>query len=157
MSEGKKTSPHGTSPSLNLGRLLIELQRLERYPQVFGEAGPMTPSEIHTIDAIGMTEGMPMSEVASRLNVTKGAVTQIVTRLEAKDLVKRFSHPEDSRITLIALKKLGISAYEAHLKVHQEFYNEFRQEFSESEMEMLDKVILRLSDFFTHYNKQHYV
>lgn len=154
MSELKKTSSEFANPSLNLGRLLIELQRLERYPQVFGEAGPMTPSEIHTIDAIGITEGIPMSEVAARLNVTKGAVTQIVSRLEAKDLVKRFPHPEDSRITLIELNKLGISAYEAHRKVHQDFYNQFRQEFSESEMEMLDKVIFRLADFFTQYNKQ---
>ena len=132
----------------------MQLQRLQRNPQIFGEAGPMTPSEIHTIDAIGYAEGIPMNEVASRLNVTKGAVTQMVTRLEAKDLVKRYPHAEDSRITMIALKSLGISAYEAHMKIHVDFYDQFYQEFSEKEMEMLDKMLSRLADFLVNYNKR---
>lgn len=64
--------------SRNLGRLIIQLQRLERNPRTFGEAGPLTPSEIHTIDAIGCGNGILMSELATRLGVTKGAVHKLL-------------------------------------------------------------------------------
>ena len=96
--------------SRSLGRLFIKLQRRERSPRTFGDAGPLTPSEIHTIDAIGCGNGILMSELADRLGVTKGAVTQIVKRLENKEFVKRSPHPDDSRSILVSLKEKGISA-----------------------------------------------
>ncbi|MEN6568000.1 MAG: hypothetical protein ABFC57_17080, partial [Veillonellales bacterium] len=46
--------------SEKIGRLIVQLQRLERNPRNFGQAGPLTPSEIHTVDAIGCEEGILM-------------------------------------------------------------------------------------------------
>jgi len=70
MNKNNTFSPTGIQ---NLSQLIMQLQRLEKSPNAFGEAGPLTPSEIHTIDAIGLDEGVLMSELANRLNITKGA------------------------------------------------------------------------------------
>lgn len=135
--------------SRNLGRLIMQLQRLERNPRTFGEAGPLTPSEIHTIDAIGCGEGILMSELAARLGVTKGAVTQIVKRLEDKDFVKRSPHPEDSRSILVSLKVKGKIAFQAHEEVHHGFYRQLRDQLSQKEIEVFEIALKKLNEILS--------
>ncbi|UFJ41665.1 MarR family transcriptional regulator [Brevibacillus humidisoli] len=114
---------------------------MERQPRVFGEAGPLTPTEVHTIDAIGCDAGILMSELAARLGVTKGAVTQLVGRLEGKDLVKRTPHPEDSRAVMVSLTDKGKTAYHQHEILHHHFYNQLREHLNEEEISIFEKGI----------------
>ncbi|SMF88736.1 transcriptional regulator, MarR family [Paenibacillus uliginis N3/975] len=132
--------------SRNLGRLILQLRRLERHPHTFGKAGSLTPSEIHTIEAIGYEGGVLMSELAARLAVTKGAVTQLIVRLEAKDLVTRSPHPHDSRATIISLTDIGKEAFKAHEEVHIQFYDQLRSQLNEQEIEIFEKCIETLND-----------
>ncbi len=132
--------------SRNLGRLFIQLQRLEKNPRCFGEAGPLTPSEIHTIDAIGCGEAILMSELANRLSITKGAVTQMVKRLESRQLVQRTAHPEDSRAALLSLTPKGISAYYAHWQAHLHFYDQLKAKLSQEEIEIFETAIEKLNE-----------
>ncbi|UNK19992.1 MarR family transcriptional regulator [Paenibacillus sp. N3/727] len=132
--------------SRNLGRLILQLRRLERHPHTFGKAGSLTPSEIHTIEAIGYEGGVLMSELAARLAVTKGAVTQLIVRLEAKDLVTRSPHPHDSRATIISLTDIGKEAFKAHEEVHIQFYDQLRSQLNEQEIEIFEKCIETLNE-----------
>ncbi|GIP32132.1 MarR family winged helix-turn-helix transcriptional regulator [Paenibacillus sp. J2TS4] len=138
------TEPAGKGSHI-LGRLIFQLQRLEREPRRFGEAGVLTPSEIHMIDAIGCDSGMLMSELAGRLGVTKGAVTQLVAKLESKELVQRGSHPNDSRAVVISLTATGKSAYRAHEAVHHEFYQELSRQFTPEEIAVFERCIEKLT------------
>lgn len=134
--------------SILFGRLIMQLQRLERHPRTFGEAGPLTPSEIHTIDAIGCDEGILMGQLADRLGVTKGAVTQIVTRLEAKGLVKRASHPEDFRSIVVSLSEQGKSAYRCHEELHINIYNQVINQLDRQEIEVFERILEKLNRIF---------
>lgn len=127
-----------------MGRLFLQLQRLEKNPRSFGDAGPLTPSEIHTIDAIGCGQAILMSELANRLSVTKGAVSQVIKRLESQGLVQRSAHPEDSRASLISLTSKGVSAYHAHWQDHLHFYDQLRAKLSQQEIEMFEIGIEKL-------------
>lgn len=133
--------------SRNLGRLFLQLRRLERQPHSFGEAGALTPSEIHTIDAIGYEGSILMNELAARLEVTKGAVSQLIVRLEAKQLVIRSSYPHDSRGILISLTGKGKEAYKAHEEVHIQFYDKLRSQLSQQEIEIFETCIEKLNYF----------
>lgn len=88
-----------------------------------------------------------MSELATRLGVTKGAVTQLIVRLEAKGLVTRTPHPTDSRAIVISLTDKGKEAYTAHEEVHVQFYENLRSQLSENEIEIFEKCIDKLCDF----------
>jgi len=127
--------------SLLLGRLFLQLRQLERQPRHFGNVGPLTPSEIHTIDAIGLDGNLLMNELAARLNITKGAVTQLVAKLEIKTLVKRTPHHSDSRATVISLTDEGIDAYYAHEAEHLKFYSQLQASLSEEEIKIFEKCI----------------
>jgi len=122
----------------------MQLRKLERHPRTFGSAGSLTPSEIHTIDAIGTEKGIIMSELADRLGVTKGAVTQLVKRLEVKNLIIRTSHPADSRSIILSLTDKGKIAYEAHKQLHLDFYQHLNNILSQEEIEIFDKAIVKL-------------
>ncbi|WP_142505684.1 MarR family winged helix-turn-helix transcriptional regulator [Melghirimyces algeriensis] len=127
--------------SHSIGRLIFQLQRLERNPRTFGEAGTLTPSEIHAVDAIGEDGNVLMSQLAERLGVTKGAITQVIRRLEKKGIVFRGEHPEDSRAVLISLTDRGKTAYQAHLKLHQQFYQQLQEQLSPHEITIFEKCI----------------
>jgi DNA-binding MarR family transcriptional regulator len=133
--------------SRNLGRLFLQLRRLERHPQTFGIAGSLTPSEIHTIEGIGYEGSSLMNELAARLGVTKGAVSQLIVRLEAKQMVTRSSYPHDSRGVLISLTEKGKKAYMAHEEVHLQFYDQLRSQLSQQEIEIFEKCIEKLNEF----------
>lgn len=135
--------------SRNLGRLIMQLRRLERQPHTFGEAGPLTPSEIHTIEAIGPEGAVLMSDLAGRLGITKGAVTQLIARLEAKELVRRSPHPTDSRGILLSLTDKGKTANTAHEEVHRRFYEQLRAQLSEHEIEVFETCIEKLNLFLS--------
>jgi len=133
--------------SHSLGRLFLQLRRLERQPQHFGNAGSITPSEIHTIEGIGYEGAILMNELATHLGVTKGAVSQLIVRLEAKQLVMRSSYPHDSRAILISLTEKGKEAYKAHEEMHIQFYDQLRSELSQEEIEIFEKCIEKLNGF----------
>lgn len=139
--KSEHSQPINNHGSKSLGRLIMQLRKLERQPHSFGQAGKLTPSEIHTIDAIGYDGAILMSELAARLGVTKGAITQLVDRLESKSLVLRSPHPTDSRSSLLSLTDMGKEAYLAHEAVHYSFYNQLRSQLTEQEIEVFEKSI----------------
>ncbi|WP_020620668.1 MarR family winged helix-turn-helix transcriptional regulator [Paenibacillus daejeonensis] len=141
-----KPNSSTTNGSRELGKLIMQLKRLERQPHTFGQAGTLSPSEIHTIDAIGIDSPVLMSELATRLGVTKGAITQIIQRLEGKSLVARAVHPEDARSTLLSLTSLGEEAYKTHLAVNHQFYDRLRSQLTQQEIAAFEKSLVILND-----------
>lgn len=148
MDKNNRSQPNAmNNGSRSLGRLFLQLRRLERQPQNFGNAGSITPSEIHTIEGIGYEGAILMNELAARLGVTKGAVSQLIVRLEVKQLVTRSSYPHDSRAILISLTEKGKEAYMAHEEMHNQFYDQLRSQLSQQEIEIFEKCIGKLNDF----------
>ncbi|RCX22698.1 DNA-binding MarR family transcriptional regulator [Fontibacillus phaseoli] len=150
MKTNSKTPIPGSSQSntgsLRLGQLILQLRKLESSPKFYGTETALTPSEIHMIDAIGEDGGVLMKELAARLGITKGAVTQIVDRLEAKAFVKRSPHPHISRGILVTLTESGKEAYRAHARMHLAFYDQLRNSFTEEEIDIFEKCVAKLSD-----------
>ncbi|MFB5267427.1 MarR family winged helix-turn-helix transcriptional regulator [Paenibacillus enshidis] len=124
----------------------MQLRKLESSPRVFGAAGALTPSEIHTVDAIGPEGGVLMKELAARLGITKGAVTQIIDRLEVKKLVRRSPHPTVAKGVLLHLTETGIDAFRAHEEMHITFYNKLRAAFTEEEITVFEQCVAKFSE-----------
>jgi len=62
--------------------------------------------------------GPTMGELSARLMVTKGHVSELVERLEAKGLVERHSNPNDGRLQLVYLTQEGKTLFDRVLPVH---------------------------------------
>lgn len=127
--------------STSIGRFIMYFNRLERNPHDFGGAGRLTPSEIHVINAVGCGDGILMSKLAAHLGVTKGAVTQIIIRMESKGFVRRVAHPTDFRSTLVRLTEKGEVAYQAHTEVVQSFYRKVSKQLDPQEIKIFTKCL----------------
>ncbi|MBR7794724.1 MarR family transcriptional regulator [Virgibacillus sp. AGTR] len=138
--------------SHSIGKLIFQLRRLERNPRTFSDAGTLTPSEIHAVDAIGEDRNILMSQLADRLGVTKGAITQVVGRLEKKGIVCRTPHPEDSRAVEISLTEKGVVAYQAHRRLHQNFYRKLREQLSSDEIAIFEKCVKTFTSILNEEN-----
>lgn len=70
--------------------------------------------EAHFIQAVGLSDEPTMSEMARRLDVTQGAVTQMASRLEGKDFILRSKSTDDKRQITVALTGKGREFCAAH-------------------------------------------
>ncbi|TKB10875.1 MarR family winged helix-turn-helix transcriptional regulator [Desulforhopalus sp. IMCC35007] len=108
----------------------------------------LSPTQIHTVEIIGLNKNIRMKELAERLGVTTGTLTVSVDKLEKLGLVKRKPHENDRRSWLIVLTKKGEKVYERHHKFHQQFTNEISQDLSSRHVttltELLDTLLKRL-------------
>lgn len=108
--------------------------------------------EVHFVVAVGPDRSPTMSEMARSLNVTQGAVTQMVSRLEKKGYVVRSKSEGDKRMTTVSLTDRGRQLYENHLIYDQKkfaFSSEYLGEYGDEELEQLIEYERRIQQLFT--------
>ncbi len=122
-------------------------QKLEKIPRQFGTDVTLTNTEIHLVELIGETENLSVTDIAKLQEVTKGAVSQSLKRLESKGLTGKTEDPENISRSIITLTNKGKTAYYAHKHWHEtrdggmkEYFNSLDREKIEFLSEFLDKI-----------------
>ncbi|MBN2086738.1 MarR family transcriptional regulator [Candidatus Peregrinibacteria bacterium] len=107
----------------NITELMIKLvnkyNRLDSKALDFGTGDLLYPSEIHMIETIGKNHGNTVNEICQQFGVTKGAVSQIVYKLEKKGLVSKERNTDFYKEIILSLTKKGRIAFEGHEKLHK--------------------------------------
>jgi len=70
-------------------RMVNKYNSIEKVPARHGTRHNLYHSERHMLDKIGDNPGMNVTEFANTVGVTKGAISQVVTKLEKKGVVTR--------------------------------------------------------------------
>lgn len=97
--------------------------------------------EVHFLVALEPKEQPTMSEMASQLNVTPGAVTQMVSRLEKKGYVIRSKASDDKRQTTVSLTEKGRILCDEHIAYDQMKYSYISDVLTGYSDEDLEKLI----------------
>ena len=93
----------------------------------FGIGIMLHPAEIHMVTTVDMLGEAGVTELAEEFGTTKGAVSQLVGRLVAKDLlIKEVDSGNRSRV-IIRTTELGQKASNNHLDFHKGHDREFMQ------------------------------
>ncbi len=109
-------------------------------PRRYAEADDLYMREVHFVVAVGPGRSPSMSEMAQQLNVTQGAVTQMVTRLEKKGYLSRAKDARDKRVTTVTLTPKGEELCARHILYDRRQYTaagETLSEFSDADLERL--------------------
>lgn len=101
-------------------KLSNKYQAMEKIPVDYGIGKNLYHSERHMLDTIGDNPAMNISEFARNQGITKGAVSQVVKKLEEKQLVQRYKQVKNDKEVFIELTELGKNIYEKHKKVNEE-------------------------------------
>ena len=125
-------------------------QQLELKRRKFGTEEDLSGSEIHLIEAVGQYEGLSVTDLAKRLGITKGAVSQTLKRLETKELVVKEIDPANTSRTTVSLSTKGKVAYYSHLQWHETMDGGFRDYFvnlPEDKIRFMDEFLSLLEQF----------
>ena len=104
-------------------RVINKFQAVEKIAQRFGTEEELYPREIHTIQAIGRYPGINITDLASRLGITKGTISPIVTKLAIKRFVSKSKGLENNKEVILRLTPKGEVAYHAHEMIEQQIHS----------------------------------
>jgi DNA-binding MarR family transcriptional regulator len=131
---------------LRIVNKVIENQKRSRR---YGIAEKLYPAEIHTLMAIGNSENVHVSELARLQGVTRGAVSQMIERLNKKGLIEKHVDPANATRVLLNLTDKGKMAFDAHERFHQETdapLFDYIERLSEKEYAFAQKFLGKLED-----------
>jgi DNA-binding MarR family transcriptional regulator len=121
-------------------RLVRKYNAMEKVPLRRGEYLNLYHSERHLLDKIGENPGINVTEFAKVVGVTKGAISQVVRKLEKKGLVRRYKKNNNDKEVFIELTDNGGGIYEERKKLNQETIREISEElgrYSDGEVAFL--------------------
>ena len=95
-------------------------QSFERFSGAHVKSMGLTESQFDVIATLGNSKGMTCKELGERTLITKGTLTGVLDRMEARTLITRRTDVADARRTHIALTGTGnalfAEVFPAHLK-----------------------------------------
>ena len=100
---------------------------LDKSPKQFGTDEFLSHSDIHLIEIIGDTEGLSVTDIGKILGITKGAVSQSLKKLEAKEYTAKEPDPENLSRSMVRLTTKGWTAFWAHKHWHEKMDGGFPQ------------------------------
>lgn len=121
-------------------RILNKMMIIEKTPRTFGSEFLLYPSEIHTIEAIGKNPGLNITELARKQGVTKGAVSQTISKLVKKGFVIKMKDVNNDRGVFLKLSKPGEKAFAAHEAFHSTVHSPLTEFVANASRENLDFV-----------------
>ena len=90
------------TPSIDI-QLLVLFRRTKQRLQAIAERHSLTFPQFIALSRVYRDGPMPMSDLTSRLGVTRGALTGLVDRLEEAGLMTRTPDEHDRRVTRLSL------------------------------------------------------
>lgn len=90
------------------------------------------------------------SELARRLNITRSAVSQLVTKLEKRGIVKRAASPTDRKIFYVVLSDASLAVFNQQCSEANKLINQVVGEFGK---EKTDKLIELAEEFAAVFDK----
>ncbi|QKT04450.1 MarR family transcriptional regulator [Ectothiorhodospiraceae bacterium 2226] len=109
----------------------------------------LTGPQADVIFTLGNTDGMTFKEIGELTLITKGTLTGVIDRLEAKGLVQRIVLPEDRRCTRVELTRAGVEVFERLFPRQIRRIKERFDRLSEEEMHQAEAALRALRRAFS--------
>ncbi len=137
-------------------RAVRRYNALEKIPVKVG-AKHLYHSERHFLDKIGDHPGVNITEFARAVGITKGAVSQVVKKLESKGLVSRYKSSSNDKEVFLDLTRAGRDIYILHKKTNEETIkplSEKLKQHSDDKVEFLISMFRWINDYLDQGREQ---
>lgn len=122
-------------------RLARVFQQVDRASAEHLRAWDLSVAQFDVLTHVGSAEGCTQQELADRLLVTKGNVTQLLDRLERRGLVVRC---QEGRTNCLYLTPTGRQLYEQVVPAQEAFIDEQLSVLSPAELAQLSRLLRTL-------------
>ncbi len=131
-------------------RMVNKYNSLEKIPARHGTRHNLYHSERHMLDKIGDNTGMNVTEFADAAGVTKGAISQLVSKLEKKGIVRRYKKSTNDKEVFLELTKSGQEVYQKHQEINEQTIIPLNEELSKHSDEKVE-FLLTMFKWFNDY------
>lgn len=138
-------------------RIANSILHFQNIPLSFNGSIPLRTAPIHLIDMIGKHPYANLTELAEKLGITKGAVSQMSASLIKKGILKKSSFEGNSKNVRFELTDEGWKIYNGHEIYHHELYQKLDallEDFSPKELEKFLQVLTVVSETMQKYEKE---
>ena len=138
-----------TMRQLNLAQLLrIPFQALvsELHTRLVARGYPDIPATHTIVFALVDTQGIRLSELAKRAQLTKQLVNYLVTAVEERGYVERLPDPRDGRAKIVRLTERGQQAALVGSEIIANIEREWAASLGPADMDELRSLLERLVD-----------
>ncbi len=137
-------------------RIVNKFNELGRRPTAYDGHTPLTAREIHLVELIGKYPGSNVTKLAERQGVTKGAVSQTLSRLAGKNVVRKEHSPGNTRDVVPTLTPCGEQVFQAHEDFHRDadgwVWREF-ESMTDKEFALVERVFRMLEKSMDRYGE----
>ncbi len=137
--------------NVKVNKLVDDILYIEEQTLKLSPFDDVTTTELHVINAIGISGEKTMSELAKNLHITVGTLTTSINNLVKKDLARRNKDEKDRRLVYIGLTRKGKVLYRLHEKFHLSMIKEvvgvLEPEEEVTFFNLLEKLQAGLTDF----------
>lgn len=141
--------------NMEINEYLVEVFKIIKDMEsldLFSSANNLSKTEFRLVREIVMEsrEGRNIisSELARRLGITRSAVSQVVTKLEQRDVVKRAPAPDDRKIAYICLSDRAAAIFEEQCRQANAIFDLVIKDLGAAKMERLIKEYRDFSSAF---------
>lgn len=106
----------------------------------------LTPAQFDILATLGNTAGMTCRELGDKTLITKGTLTGVLDRMEARGLVRRSPSDADRRQVFVALTPAGTRLFGRVFPEHAEHVKRAFAALSTEELEHTRELLRRLRD-----------
>ena len=145
---GAVTHDRGSEPDVSdvLSAFQLLLLHNHRIANLIADSWGIGPTDLRAIIFVAQSEQATPKSLADFLELTTGAVTSLVDRMEAAHYAERRSHPTDRRSVVLRLAPAG----EAAMVRYRDFYSvALRDALDPSEFESMAKSLRAIGDSLT--------
>ena len=133
-----------------LRNLVSAYQAFERYSAPDLKAMGLTMTQFDVIATLGNQPPMTCKELGEKTLVTKGTLTGVLERLEAKGILERKLNPEDARSQMIGLTKTGQDLFEKVFPSHIQHLEKAFVKLSPKQLKDVQDSLQSLKEIFQH-------
>ncbi len=150
----KNTKPFVENVVQAFTRLYYKLKRLEKETVDFGTGDRIFASELHIIQALGKEWCHTVSDLSAHFSITKGAVSQIVTKLVQKGCIVKIRYKEKPKEIELRLTDKGAKVFEAHERLHRDLDDDFLNfvaKIPHDQVQTFFKILCQVEGYFDQF------
>ena len=130
-------------------RLIHVLSTGKKTPFVYGKT-TLYRAEVHILEIIGKSAGITATDIVNDMDITKGAISQIISKLLTKGLVDRSFQEDNMKNQELYLTDLGRQVLNYHEEHEQELKRKVMAELKKCRAEDIEKftaIVNLITDF----------
>jgi len=130
-------------------RLIHVLTTGKRTSYEYGDT-TLYKAEVHILEIIGKNPAITASDIVNDMKITKGAVSQIISKLSRKGLLHRSYNADNMKIQELHLTPKGMAVMFYHDEHEKELMKELAAELAKcrtEDIERFTKIVNAVADF----------